>query len=173
MQQYIREDGVQCKAVQFVAGAEENPTHVFEMISILNDAGLNAIHVKEDHTDEWFENEDGEPEEIIIPEHIKTKLNEDQMFVGDYIVLRDGDTYVMDQDLFESAWREAITDNIEEWEWVLNERLPYSKKTGFWRHKKDPDVVSMDGGVVFFRRSETPIYKPYGKLYKSVTPIGG
>lgn len=172
MRQYSRADGIQCLAIKFEENGESNPAHVFELLTILNDAELSAVHVKEEATDEWFENEDGEPEERIIGEHIKTQANEDQLFIGDYIVKRDGDTYIMDGPLFESMWTESITEDIDEWEWVLNERLPYAKKAGFWRHKREPDVVSMDGGLCYFRRSETPLYQPHGQLYKSAVPIG-
>jgi hypothetical protein len=172
MLQWSREDGIQCQAVQFMFHAETEPRHVFELLALLNDAELNAIHVKEEITDEWFENDEGEPEQKIIPEHIKTQANDDQLFIGDYIVKRDGDTYVMDGELFEAAWTPAITEVPNEWEWILNKRLPYSKKVGFWRNKNSSDVVSMDGGMSYFRMSERPQYQMYGQMYKSAIKIG-
>lgn len=171
--QYQRADGFQCEAVQFTGGAEENPKHIFDILCILNDAELNAKHVKEEITDEWFENDEGEPEQRIIGEHIMTQMNNDHLWIGDYIVKRDGEIYVMDQSLFEAIWSPSITDDLNEWEWVLNERIPYSNKTGFWRNKEDSDIVSMDGGVSYFRLSERPQYKAYGQLHKSAPKIGG
>ena len=172
MMQYTREDGIQCQAVQFMGGAEIAPEHVFELLTILNDAELNAIHVKEEETDEWFENDEGEPEQVIIPEHIRTQTNTDQLFIGDYIVKRDGDTYVMDGQLFEASWSLSITEDTDEWTWVLDKRLPYSKKVGYWQNKYDEDVVSMDGGVSYFKLSERPMYQLYGQLYKSAIKMG-
>jgi hypothetical protein len=172
MMQYSRVDGIQCQAVQFIGGAETAPEHIFELLCLLNDADLNAIHVKEEITDEWFENDEGEPEQLIIPEHLKTQANEDQLFVGDYVVKRDGDTYTMDGKLFEAMWDPAITEDVSEWEWLLDKRLPYSKKLGYWQNKNDEDVVSMDGGMSYFRLSERPNYQLYGQLYKSAIKIG-
>lgn len=172
MQQYSREDGIQCMAVQFEESADVDPKHVFELLSILNDADLNAIHVKVEITDEWFENEDGEPEQRIIGEHIWTQANQDQLFIGDYIILRDGDTYIMDGKLFEAMWSKSITEDMDEWEWILNKRLPYSNRMGYWQHKRDDDIVSLDGGASYFRLSERPNYKLYGQLYRSAVKIG-
>lgn len=172
MMQYSREDGIQCQAIQFMGGAEIEPRHVFELLTILNDAELNAIHVKEEITDEWFENNEGEPEQVIIPEHIKTQANDGMLFIGDYIIKRDGDTYIMDGELFEATWSISITEDVDEWTWVVGERLPYSRTAGYWRNKNDEDVVSLDGGASYFRLSERPLYKVYGQLYKSAVKIG-
>lgn len=171
--QYERRDGFQCLAIQFMGGAEVDPKHTFDILTILNDADLNAIHAKEEITDEWFENDEGEPEQKIIGEHIKTHANNDLLWIGDYIIKRDGAVYVMDGQLFESVWTLSITEDIDEWEWLLTERLPYQKRAGYWRNKNDEDVVSMDGGISYFRLSERPQYSPYGQLYKSAPKIGG
>lgn len=175
MQQYSREDGIQCLAVKFAHTAEEDSKHVFELLTILNDAGLNAIHVKEEVTDEWeeFEDEEGytDVREIVIPEHISVKLSQDKLFLGDYIVKRDGDTYVMDGEIFESVWSEAITESMDEWHWEPAKRPKGYKKAGLWEHNRDPDVISLDGGMSYFRESERPLYAPYGQLYKSAVPI--
>jgi hypothetical protein len=176
MKQYSREDGLQCLAIQFIDGAEANPSHVFQLLTLLNDADLNAIHVKEEVTDEWREVFDDEGdaidvEQVVIPEHIEVQQSKDQLFLGDYIVKRDGDTYVMDRGLFESVWSEAITENMDEWRWEPAKRLPYAKRAGLWIHKRDEDVVSVDGGMCYFRMSERPLYAPYGQLYKSAVPI--
>lgn len=172
-QQYARVDGFQCEAIQFTGGAEENPKHIFDILCILNDAELNAVHVKEEITDEWFENDEGEPEQKIIGEHIETRTNNDHVWVGDYIVRRDSQIYTMNGDLFEAIWRPAITEATEDWNWILNKRLPYQKRNGYWEHKSDSDIVSMDGGLSYFRLSERPQYAPYGQLYKSAPKIGG
>lgn len=173
MLQYERADGFQCQAVKFEEGAEANPKHVFDLLSILNDAELNAIHIKEEITDEWFENDEGEPEQKIIGEHIKTQANNDHVWIGDYIIKRDDETYVMDGKIFEAIWSLAITDNLDEWEWITNKRLPYSNKSGYWQHKSEEDIVSMDGGVSYFRLSECPRYQLYGQLYPSAPKIVG
>jgi len=175
MEQYSREDGLQCLAIKFAHTAEEDPKHVFDLLSILNDADLNAIHVKEEVTDEWeeFEDEDGDIDvrQITIPEHIAVQLSSDQLFLGDYLVLRDGDTYVMDGQLFESVWSLAITESLDEWEWVLNKRLPGYNKVGYWQHKRDEDIVSRDGGLSYYRLSERPLYQNHGQMYRSAVPI--
>lgn len=171
--QYQREDGFQCQAVKFEKGAEEDSKHVFELLTILNDAELNAIHVKEEITDEWFENDEGEPEQIIIAEHIKTQANNDHVWIGDYIVKRDGEIYTMDGQLFEAIWSRSITDDTNDWEWILNKRLPYSKKAGYWQHKRNEDIVSFDGGVSYFFLSERPLYSSHGQLHLSAPKIGG
>jgi hypothetical protein len=176
MKQYSREDGLQCQAIQFEKTAEEDPKHIFDLLSILNDADLNAIHVKEEITDNWQEVLDDEGdavdyEPVIIPEHIEVQLSSDQLWLGDYIVRRDGDVYVMDQELFEAAWSESITEDMDEWQWEPAKRIPYYKKAGIWLHVRDEDVVSLDGGVSYFRMSERPLYAPYGQLYKSAIKI--
>jgi hypothetical protein len=177
MQQYSREDGIQCLAVKFAHSADEDPKHVFDLLTILNDAELNAIHVKEVVTDEWEEFVDDEGDldarQVVIPEHIEVQLSQDKLFLGDYIAVRDGDTYVMDGEIFESVWSEAITENMDEWVWQPAKRPKGYKKAGLWEHKKDPDVISLDGGLSYFRESERPLYAPYGQLYKSAVPIIG
>jgi len=175
MQQYSREDGLQCLAIKFAHTADEDPKHIFDLLTLLNDAELNAIHVRSKSTDEWeeFEDEDGDTDvrEIVIPEHIEVQISSDQLFIGDYIVKRDGDTYVMDGQLFESVWSESITEDINEWEWVINKRLPGYTKVGYWQHKRDADVVSRDGGLSYYRLSERPLYQNHGQMYKSAVPI--
>jgi hypothetical protein len=176
MKQYRREDGIQCLAIQFIDGAEANPAHVFELLTLLNNADLNAIHVKEALTDEWQEvlDEEGDVidyEQIIISEHIAVQQSQDRLFIDDYIVLRDGDTYVQDYALFESIWSEAITENMDEWRWQPAKRPKGYKKAGLWEHVRDEDVISLDGGLSYFRESERPLYQTYGQLYKSDVPI--
>jgi hypothetical protein len=177
MKQYSREDGLQCLAAKFTHTADEDPTHVFDLLTMLNDAELNAIHVKEVLSEDWeeFEDEDGDLDvrQIIIPEHIEVRMSSDKLFLGDYIVMRDGDTYVMDGDLFESVWSESITEDMDEWAWQPAKRLPTHKKSGYWEHKRDSDVVSLDGGLSYFRLSERPLYQNHGQLYKSAVPILG
>ena len=170
--QYERTDGFQCLAVQYMGGAEVDPKHTFDILSVLNDADLNAIHTKEEITDEWFENDEGEPEQKIIGEHIKTQANNDILWIGDYIVKRDGATYVMDGQIFEAIWSLAITEDINEWEWVINKRLPYQNRSGYWQNKYNLDIVSLDGGLSYFYLSERPQYSPYGQLHKSSPKIG-
>lgn len=110
---YQREDGTQCTAILFHGGGPEKLEHVFEVIEILNAAGLKAYLQSEVETDEWLMEEDGRypvldendnPIKKVIPEHIVTEQNNDKMFVGDYIVMRDGDTYVQDGRTFEAVW---------------------------------------------------------------------
>jgi hypothetical protein len=170
--QYERVDGFQCQAVQFMGGGEVEPKHIFDILCVLNDAELEAIHVKEEITDEWFLNEDDEPEQKIIGEHIKTQANNDHLWIGDYVVKRDGAIYIMDGQIFEAIWTLSITDNVDEWEWVLNKRLPYQKRSGYWQHKHNEDIVSMDGGRSYFHLSERPRYAPYGQLHQSAPKIG-
>ena len=141
---------------------------------------MRVLWVDAKPTDEYEENEEGEIVEIVIPEHLKVnwvdsldadgntvELGGDEAKIGDWVVKRDGEIYFMDGGLFDAIWSRAVTDNIDEWDWVLSERLPYSKKAGFWRHKNDHDIVSNDGGVSHFRLSERPQYQSYGKLYLS------
>jgi hypothetical protein len=177
MQQFSREDGLQCLAVKFAHPAKEDSKHVFDLLTILNDAGLNAIHVKEETLDEWeeFEDEDGDTDvrQIVIQEHILVQLSHDQLFMGDYIVVRDGDTYVMDGEIFESVWSLSITENVDEWIWHPAKRPKGYKKAGLWEHVRDSDIISLDGGMSYFRESERPLYQSYGQLYKSAVPIIG
>jgi len=149
MQTFTRVDGVQCEAMRFTGGGVDAADHLFEVLDILNKAELQAVWVEEEKTDEWVENEEGDDYvQVVVPEHIKT-IN-DELWVGDAILRRDGDTYIMDGHIFEAIWTAAITNAIGEWEWVLDKALPYESKKGFWQNKYNPDVVSTDGGITHF-----------------------
>lgn len=118
--QYAREDGVQCSAVLYsgnVGSDQDGPDHVFEILEILNAADLKAYWVDAEKTDELELDERGEPQfddddELIwkiIPEHVEIEASKDKLFPGDYIVMRDGDTYVQDGRLFEAVWSTVDT----------------------------------------------------------------
>lgn len=119
MKYYARADGTRAQAIQFT-GRDVSAEDTLWLITFLNDQGMVTNWVAEEHTDEWFENEDGEPEEIINPEHLKIvpefgmdddgnriELGVDHANVGDYIVERDGEYYVMNGPLFESIYEEV------------------------------------------------------------------
>ena len=119
MKYYTRADGTRAQAIQF-KGREEHAEEALWIITILNDHGMFTNWVAEAELDEWFENEEGEPEQVIIPEHLKIvrefgmtddgdriELGVDRANVGDYIVDRDGEYYVMAQELFESIYEEV------------------------------------------------------------------
>lgn len=177
MKQYAREDGFQCLAVKFEGLEAQEGKTLFEAANELNMVGLEAVWVAEETTDEWeeFEDEDGDMDvrQIVIPEHIYLAASKDKLFVGDYVVKRDGETYIQDGATFEAIWSESITDDVEEWHWDLTARRAYSKRPGIWIHKRDPDVLSLDGGVSYYRESERPIYAAYGQLYQSAPKILG
>lgn len=116
---YQREDGITCTGVQFHGNAyNETPEHVFEVLEILNAAGLKAFWADAVETDEWLMKEDPrvpglsypvldenfDPIKKVIPEHIELEASKDKMFVGDYIVMRDGETYIQDGRTFEAVW---------------------------------------------------------------------
>lgn len=111
---YQREDGTTCTAVLFHGNSySQTPEHVFEVLEILNAAKLKAFWVDAVETDEWLMEEDGrypvldennDPIKKVIPEHLELEASKDKMFVGDYIVMRDGDTYIQDGKTFEAVW---------------------------------------------------------------------
>lgn len=110
---YLREDGKSCVAVQFVGnGNNETPEHVFEIMEILKAADLKSYWVDAQETDELVIGEDGyveldEDENLIFkidPEHLVVEESKDRLNVGDYIVMRDGDTYLQDGRTFEAVW---------------------------------------------------------------------
>jgi hypothetical protein len=155
-----------------MGGGEIEPKHIFDTLCVLNDAELNATYVKEEITDEWVLNDDDEPEQKIIGEHIKTQANGDHLWIGDYVVKRDGAVYVMAGELFEAIWSLAVTEDVNEWQWILDKKLPYQKRMGYWQNRYNEDIVSLDGGISYFHLSERPLYAPYGPLYKSAPKIG-
>lgn len=119
MKYYARADGTRSRAVQF-EGTAEGPEEVLWLITFLNDQEMFTNWVDEVTTDEWFENEDGEPEQVVIPEHLKIirefginddgsrmELGVDQCYLGDYVVERDGAYYVMNKDIFEAIYEEV------------------------------------------------------------------
>jgi hypothetical protein len=110
---YLREDGKSCVAVLFHGNANnETPDHVFEIMEILNAAGLKSYWVDAQETDELVIGEDGyveldENENLVFkidPEHLVVEESKDRMNVGDYIVMREGDTYIQDGRTFEAVW---------------------------------------------------------------------
>jgi len=122
MTMYVRSDGAMAEAEPFL-GKEEMTDHgVQQQIFMLQIHGVkDARWLPEEETDEWVEGEDGEPEQVIIPERIEiweptydietgqTELvKHDQAAVGDYFVKRDGAIYVMQKDLFESIWSPLV-----------------------------------------------------------------
>lgn len=180
IKQYAREDGFQCLAIKFEGGGEDQLEHVTQVLNILNGAGLGAVLNAEVETGDFATDETGEvlwddetdgPVLEVIEEHIST-ISMDKLNVGDYVVKRDGDTYIMDGQLFEAIWTESITNNIDDWEWDIAGRRPYAKKPGFWRHKRDEDIISLDGGLSYYRESERPLYSPYGTVYETDIAIG-
>lgn len=119
MKYYTRDDGTRAQAIKF-EGREEGAEDALWIITFLSNNNLFTSWVPEEHTDEWFENEDGEPEQVVIQEHLKIirefgiddegtriELGVDKANVGDYIVERDGEYYVMDGQLFESIYKEV------------------------------------------------------------------
>jgi hypothetical protein len=168
MNYYRRVDGTICKAIQF-KGRAENDENVFNVLDILTKASLLPLWTSVEVTDEWVENEAGDDyEQVVIPEHIKIGAGNDELQLGDYVIERDGDTYFMGGDLFESIWSPTYSDNMDDWQWHINKRLPYAKIAGYWENKLNPDAVSTDGGVTFFLLSEVPRYQVHGTIYPSV-----
>lgn len=119
MKYYERADGTRCRAIQF-KGREEEASEALWIITFLNDQEIRTYWVAEEATDEWFENEDGEPEQKIIPEHLRLvpdveldeegvwrELGVDHCYLGDYIVERDGEYYVTNKDIFEAIYAEV------------------------------------------------------------------
>jgi len=189
MEQYVRSDGIQSEAIQFKGVEESGNDKVFDLLTLIEQHGMKGVWEPVRHTDEWVENEvTGEPEEVIIRERIMlfgttTSIDENDevvteivelvpVYVGDYLVRRDGDLYAMPKELFEFSWSSAITTDVDDWDWITNKRLTYSSKTGYWQHKKDEDIVSTDGGLTYFKLSERPRYSLHGPVYRSVTKMG-
>lgn len=125
MPMYIRPDGVMCDAEQFTGVEELTEEGLQQQLFMLRLHGIkDSRHRLPTATDEWFENEDGEPEERIIPERIEIwalirdedgnliEVQQDQAVVGDWFVKRDGTAYVMQQDLFESIWTPVSMEGI-------------------------------------------------------------
>lgn len=169
MNYYRREDGAICKAIQWNGGDAEIKEHLFEVMDLLAHADLQPSYRAEEITDEWQENEAGDDyEQVVIPQHIKLGAGDDEMQVGDYVVERDGDTYIMGGPTFEAIWSLAVTDAMSDWYWYMRRRLPFSTSVGYWVYKRDENIVSVDGGVTYFLMSERKKYQPYGPIYTSV-----
>lgn len=172
MQYYIREDDTVCRAIQF-KGQSDSPSHLLDVLTLLTKAELTPLWRAELETDEWEENEAGDDYvKVVLPEHIQIVEGADELQLGGYVLERDGDIYIMAQELFEAIWSPAVTDCFEDWEWEINVTLPYAKTTGYWQHKALLDVVSTDGGVTYFRLSERPKYQLHGPLYTCVMTEG-
>jgi len=167
MHHYRRVDGTICKAIQFKG--QEDKQNLFDVLDKLNKANLLPIWHSDVLTDEWEENEAGDDYvQVVIPEHIKIGAGNDELQLKDYVIERDGDTYFMGGDLFESIWSLTYSDNMDEWQWHIHKRLPGSTVTGYWENKLNSDVVSTDGGVTFYLLSERPLYKQQGMIYTSM-----
>jgi hypothetical protein len=105
MLKFKRDDGTTCEALQFMGSNEDVMENRFEVLDILIKADLMPVWVAEAESEEWVENEEGDDYiHPIIPEHILVGASKDEVKVGDYIVIRDGDTYVQDGQIFESVW---------------------------------------------------------------------
>lgn len=114
MDLYRRDDGAICKAIQFMGSTEDAMENRFEVMDHLVQADLRPEWVAEEVTDEWVENEAGDDyEQVVIPEHFKLWMSEDEVKVGDYVVLRANDTYVMDGQMFEAIWERVFGDSPE------------------------------------------------------------
>lgn len=173
MRFYRREDGTFCKAVQFKSHAIDGGEGIFELLNILNAAGLQASWHPEELTDEWEENEAGDDYvQISIPEHIAIGAGNDRLELKGYIVEREGDVYIQAEELFEAIWSLSPSDDIDEWTWQLNKRLPGAKSVGYWENKLNPDAVSTDGGITYFLLSERPLYHLHGDFYQSAKTEG-
>ena len=106
MKTYTREDGVKCEAVKFEGYEKGGAKGVFDVVSLLNKAQLVALWFPVETTDEWEENEAGDDYiQVVIPEHITTIT--DRVEVGDYILIRDSQTYVMNAETFEAIYTEV------------------------------------------------------------------
>lgn len=119
MKYYAREDGIRSRAMQF-KGRDQGDEEVLWIITFLTEQGMHVNWVDAKATDEWYEDEDGYPQQVVIPEHLKivrefghddegnrVELGVDNANVGDYIVERDGEYYVMNGPLFESIYEEV------------------------------------------------------------------
>jgi hypothetical protein len=119
MKYYSRADGTMARGIQF-QGRDKSMEDALWLITFLNDQGFITNWRDAESTDEWVENEDGEPEQVIIPEHLKIireigtdedgnriELGVDNAYLGDYIVERDGEYYVMNQQIFEAIYEEV------------------------------------------------------------------
>lgn len=119
MKYYTREDGTRCRAIQF-KGRDEEASEVLWLITFLNDQDIKTYWVDKKETDDWFENDEGEPEQKIIPEHLRLvreveldddgvwqELGVDHCYLDDYVVERDGEYYVMNKDIFEAIYTEV------------------------------------------------------------------
>lgn len=169
MHYYRRVDGTVCEAIQFVGTKEDPESNLFAVCKILGAANLLPSWTPEELTDEWVENEVGDDyEQVVIPEHIKIGAGNDELQLGDYVIEREGDIYFMAGPLFESIWSPALTDSMDEWEWRIHGRLPFTTSTGYWENKRNPDAVSTDGGVTYFLLSERKSYKTHGEIHTSV-----
>lgn len=114
MDVYRREDGAICKAILFMGSNEDVMENRFEVMDYLIQADLKPEWVAEETTDEWIENEAGDDYVLlVIPEHIKLGASEDEVKVGDYVVLRADDIYVMDGQTFDAVWERVFGDSPE------------------------------------------------------------
>lgn len=166
MRYYRREDGTICKAVKFEGSEVGGGQLLFEILEVLTKADLLPLWTAAEVTDEWEENEAGDDYvNVVIDEHIKIGAGNDELKLGGYVLERDGDIYIMAGELFEAIWSFVPSDDMEEWEWHIHDRLPYSERPGYWEHKSDPDIVSMDDGVTYFLLSERPRYQLHGDIY--------
>lgn len=119
MKYYARADRTRSRAIQF-KGRDEAADEALWIITFLNDQEMITNWLDVEETDEWFVGDDGEYEQKIIPEHLKIvrefginddgsrmELGVDHCFLGDYIVERDGEYYVMNKDIFEAIYEEV------------------------------------------------------------------
>lgn len=105
MRLYSREDGAVCKALKFEGDMENR----FEVMDLLIKANLLPMWYAEVESDEWVENEEGTDFiHPVIPEHITTQASDEEVKVGDYVVVRDEDTYIMDGQMFEAIWSDVF-----------------------------------------------------------------
>jgi len=178
MRFYRREDGTICKAIKFEGAGSKDPNselndHAREVIDLLSKADLLPYWTAEEVTDEWQENEAGDDyEQIVIPEHIKLAAGNDELAIGGYVVERDGDVYIQAEEMFEAIWTLTPSDDMDEWVWHMNRRLPYANTVGYWQNKLNPDAISMDGGVTYTLQSERELYRDSGPVYESAKAEG-
>lgn len=113
MYTYKREDGAVCTAMQFMGSTEDFMENRFHALDLLIKANLQPTWHAEEESDEWVENEEGDDYiHPIIPEHITLAANHDELKVGDYIVIRDDTTYIMDGQMFEAIWGDPVEEPI-------------------------------------------------------------
>lgn len=175
MQIFERSDGVRVEAEQFTSFEVDLPRYS-KLIDWLGKHGIAKTQWHAERpTDEWEEGDYGELFEIVDVEHlilIKDDLEagvdaagvehtlvvkdgyEVRVDVGDFFVLRDGDVYSMAPEIFDAIFTAVITDDTEDWVWLMGERLPYSETLGYWRHRYDNNLISTDGGVTYWLESE-------------------